>query len=384
MAAVELPSGRILFREGAASRHIFRVVSGEIEVSRGTGDRTVVLGRVGPGHFVGEMGALVSARRNGTARAVSDTNLRRYRRREFLLEVVRDPELSARVLNGLSLRTRAQVEFLRGSPAHRRPSLFRRVVEWLRSLLKRPPRQGPLRAAIGRSGFGRQEFAQGAALFEEGAASDGVFWIESGRVLVRTKDASGAERRAGHAGAGEFVGEMGVLESLPRSAAAVAATRVVAVKMSPEEFTALLRRSPSAVLTVIDALCERARRTRARAAAWDGHSSNLLEALRSVDSMAQLAQYRLADEAWRARAYVTAQWDRGKIMSATYRRYLRGTATAEELEHANTVLRDYLKIAGLGTLLVLPGAPITIPLAVKLGKALGVNILPSEVEAEMT
>jgi CRP-like cAMP-binding protein len=328
------------------------------------------------------MGALVSARRNGTAHAVSDAILRRYRRREFLLEVVRDPELSAQVLNGLSLRTRAQVEFLRGSPAGRkRSSLLRRIVEFLRSLLKRSPRQGPLRAAIGRAGLGRQEFEPGTVLFEEGAPSDGVFWIESGRVHVRTKDATGAERRAGHAGAGEFVGEMGVLESLPRSATAVAATRVVACRMSPENFTALLRRSPSAVLIVIDALCERARRTHARAAAWDG-SGNLLDALRSVDSMAQLARYRLADEAWRARAYVTAQWDRGKIMSATYQRYLRGTATAEEMEHANTVLRDYLKIAGLGTLLVLPGAPITIPLAVKLGKALGVNILPTEVEAE--
>ena len=383
MAVIELASGRTLFREGDASRHIYRVVSGEIEVSRGTGDRTAVLGCVGPGHFVGEMGALVSAPRNGTARAVSDTILRRYRRREFLLELVRDPELSAQVLNGLSLRTRAQVEFLRGSPAQKRLSLFRRTLEWLRSLLKRAPRQGPLRAAIGRAGFGRQEFEPGVALFEEGAPSDGVFWIESGRVHVRTKDASGAERRAGHARAGEFVGEMGVLESLPRSATAIAATDVVACKMSPEDFTALLRRSPSAVLIVIDALCERARRTRARATEWDG-SVNLLDALRSVDSMAQLAQHRVVDEAHRARAYVTAQWDRGKVMSATYQRYLRGTATAEEMEHANSVLRDYLKIAGLGTLLVLPGAPITIPLAVKLGKALGVNILPSEVEAEMT
>ena len=383
MAVIELASGRTLFREGDASRHIYRVVSGEIEVSRGTGDRTAVLGRVGPGHFVGEMGALVSAPRNGTARAVSDTILRRYRRREFLVELVRDPELSAQVLNGLSLRTRAQVEFLRGSPAQKRLSLFRRTLEFLRSLLKRAPRQSALRAAIGRAGFGRQEFEPGVALFKEGAPSDGVFWIESGRVHVRTKDASGAERRAGHAGAGEFVGEMGVLESLPRSATSIAATDVVACKMSPEDFTALLRRSPSAVLIVIDALCERARRTRARAATWDG-SVNLLDALRSVDSMAQLAQYRIADEAWRARAYVTAQWDRGKIMSATYQRYLRGTATTEEMEHANSVLRDYLKIAGLGTLLVLPGAPITIPLAVKLGKALGVDILPSEVEAEMT
>jgi len=48
-------------------------------------------------------------------------------------------------------------------------------------------------------------------------------------------------------------------------------------------------------------------------------------------------------------------------MAATYHDYLRGTATREEMERANAVLRDYLKIAGVGTLLILPGAPLTIP-----------------------
>jgi len=385
MADIELAPGQILFREGAASRHLYRVVSGEIEVSRRMADRIAVLGRVGPGSFVGEMGTLVWAPRNGTARAVSDTVLRRYRRGEFLAEVVRAPDLATQVLNGLSLRTRAQVEFLRGAPApHQPPSLFQRAIEALRSLLKRLPRQGALRAAIGRSGFERCEFEPGCTLFEEGAPSDAVFWIESGRVLVRTRDASGAERRAGFARAGEFLGEMGVLESLPRSATAVASTRAVAVKMCPEEFNALLRRSSAAVLTVIDALCERARRTHALSAAWDGRAGNLLAALRSVDSMAQLAEHRLVDEAQRVSAYFRAQWGRGKVMTATYHDYLRGTATREEMERANAVLRDYLKMAGVGTLLILPGAPLTIPLVAKLGKALGVDIFPSDVEATLT
>jgi len=385
MAEIELASGQILFREGAASRHIYRVVSGEIEVSRRMADRIAVLGRVGSGSFVGEMGTLVWAPRNGTARAVSNTVLRRYRRSEFLAEVVRDPDLAAQVLNGLSLRTRAQVEFLRNAPAPlKRASAFQRAIEALRSLLRRLPRRGALRAAIGRSGFARCEFEPGSTLFEEGATSDGVLWIESGRVLVRTRDASGAERRAGHAGAGEFLGEMGVLESLPRSATAVAATRVTASGMSPEEFAALLQRSSAAVLTVIDALCERARRTRALGAAWDGRAGNLLDALRSVDSIAQLAEQRFVDEAQRVRAYFAAQWGRGKVMTATYQNYLRGTATRDEMERANAVLRDYLKMAGVGTLLILPGAPLTIPLVAKLGKALGVDIFPSDVEATMT
>jgi CRP-like cAMP-binding protein len=384
MFNVELTSGQILFSEGSPSRHIYRVVSGEIEVSRRIADGTAVLGRVGSGGFVGEMGALVWAPRNGTARAVSDAVLRRYRRSEFLAEIVRDPELSAQVLNALSLRTRAQVEFLRGVP-YKRASGLQRAIEALRSLLKRMPRQGALRTAIKRSGFARLDFEPGCALFEQGATSDCVFWIESGRVLIRTRDASGAERRAGHARAGEFLGEMGVLESMPRAASAIAATDVVAYKMSPEEFTALLRRSPAAVLTVIDALCERARRTHRRSvAALDGGAGNLLDALRSVDSMAQLAEQRLVDEAQRVRSYFALQWDRGKVMTATYQNYLRGSATREEMEEANAVLRDYLKIAGIGTLLILPGAPITIPLVAKVGKAVGVDIFPTAVEADVS
>lgn len=378
---ISLASGEVLFREGAASRHIYRVLSGEIEVSRRTAEGVAVLGRVGSGSFVGEMGTLVSARRNGTARAASDAVLRRYRRSEFLAEVVRSPDLAAQVLNGLSLRTRAQIEFLRGAPAlYKPPSALERSIEALRGFLKRVPRRGALRAAMDRSGFARCEFGPGTTLFEEGAPSDGVFWIDSGKVLIRARDLRGAEHRAEFARAGEFLGEMGVLESLPRLASATAATRVVALRMCPEEFTALLRRSPAAVLKVIDALCERARRTRELGGAWDGRAGNLLAALRSVDSMAQLAEQRLVDEAQHVRSYLAAQWGRGKVMTATYHNYLRGTATREEMERANAVLRDYLKMAGVGTLLVLPGAPLTIPLVAKLGKALGVDIFPSDVE----
>jgi len=155
--------------------------------------------------------------------------------------------------------------------------------------------------------------------------------------------------------------------------------------MCPEEFNALLRGSPAVVLTVIDALCERARYMHALSvAAWDGRAGNLLAALRTVDSMAQLAEQRLVDEALRARSYLATQWGRGKIMTATYHNYMRGTATREEMERANAVLRDYLKLAGVGTLLILPGAPLTIPLVAKLGKALGVDVFPSDVEGTVT
>lgn len=66
-----------------------------------------------------------------------------------------------------------------------------------------------------------------------------------------------------------------------------------------------------------------------------------------------------------------------KAMLATYKRYTKKQATNEELREANKQFRDLLKGLGLGMFAVLPFAPITIPLVVKLGKIAGVEVLPS-------
>ena len=42
--------------------------------------------------------------------------------------------------------------------------------------------------------------------------------------------------------------------------------------------------------------------------------------------------------------------------------------------------RDYVKLARMGTLFMLPGGTITVPLAAKIGRALGVEVFPAPVE----
>lgn len=66
-----------------------------------------------------------------------------------------------------------------------------------------------------------------------------------------------------------------------------------------------------------------------------------------------------------------------KEMLEIYGKSLTGAATDDELAQANLQLQDLLKGMGLGILLVLPFAPITLPLAVQLGKKFGIDILPS-------
>ncbi|MEQ3514594.1 hypothetical protein ABMY35_14810 [Pseudoalteromonas sp. BZB3] len=66
-----------------------------------------------------------------------------------------------------------------------------------------------------------------------------------------------------------------------------------------------------------------------------------------------------------------------KEMLDIYKRYSFGEAHKSELKVANEQLMDILKGLGLGVFAVLPFAPITIPLIVKLGQWVGVDVLPS-------
>jgi hypothetical protein len=66
-----------------------------------------------------------------------------------------------------------------------------------------------------------------------------------------------------------------------------------------------------------------------------------------------------------------------KQMLRIYQNYVTGQVSKAELQQANAQLADVLRATGLGVFAILPFAPITIPLIVKLGRKLGIEVLPS-------
>jgi hypothetical protein len=64
-------------------------------------------------------------------------------------------------------------------------------------------------------------------------------------------------------------------------------------------------------------------------------------------------------------------------MLTIYKKYSQRQATKDELAIANKQFVDLVKGLGLGVLAVLPFSPITLPLCIKLGRWVGVDILPS-------
>lgn len=64
-------------------------------------------------------------------------------------------------------------------------------------------------------------------------------------------------------------------------------------------------------------------------------------------------------------------------MVRIYNKFLVGQATREELRYANQQFVDVLKALGIGIVVVLPFAPLTLPVLAKIAEKLGFSLLPS-------
>ena len=87
----------------------------------------------------------------------------------------------------------------------------------------------------------RTIFAEGEILVREGDAAGGFFRLLSGAVDV-VRELDGHPILLGKVGAGQFLGEMSVVENRPRSATARAASEVEVEILTPAEFST---RSPT-------------------------------------------------------------------------------------------------------------------------------------------
>jgi CRP-like cAMP-binding protein len=111
---------------------------------------------------------------------------------------------------------------------------------------------------IERTVMTRTHFAEGQILFKEGDSSDGVFRLLSGTVDV-VRELDGDPILLGTVSAGQFIGEMGVVENRPRSATVRAASEVEAEFFNPTEFLDQIVGSPRVARELIQRLSQRLR-----------------------------------------------------------------------------------------------------------------------------
>lgn len=89
------------------------------------------------------------------------------------------------------------------------------------------------------------------------------------------------------------------------------------------------------------------------------------------------ALYRLKQKLLTFKAALSQEKQETIEMLSIYRKFTKRSATKAEMKIAHTQFFDLLKGSGLGVFALLPLAPITIPLILKLGKLIGVDLMPT-------
>jgi CRP-like cAMP-binding protein len=101
-------------------------------------------------------------------------------------------------------------------------------------------------------------FAAGEVIFRQGDLGMEMFIIQEGEVDI-VKHIGGESHHLSHLEKGDFFGEMSVLESMPRTADAVAATDVRVLAINGARFDEMLRKNPEVAVRIIRKYSKRLR-----------------------------------------------------------------------------------------------------------------------------
>jgi len=133
----------------------------------------------------------------------------------------------------------------------------------------------------------RIQLAAGKILFRAGATGDGCYRVEDGLLKVTMVSRSGAERILEFLSRGAIVGELSILDGLPRSATVVAVRDATLSSVSRAEFEAFAEEHPEVYKSLVKLLAQRLRETNTVVAA----SSFLSLKGRVARAMLALAQH---------------------------------------------------------------------------------------------
>jgi len=209
--------GEIIFRKNDYTNSFLSIIEGHVEVEVFDDDGNVRWIRLEKGQFFGEMGLISGRRRTATVRAGDDCSL------------VETPRKLMRKLI-------ASVESIR----HKIDEVFvRRAITTY--LAPRLPAEaiGELMAG----GVTVRRYAANEIVFREGDAPDHLYLIRSGSVTV-SKEVGGRDVVLSYVSAGNYVGEMALINDTPRTATVQATIQTEMLLLDAATFKAVLARNP--------------------------------------------------------------------------------------------------------------------------------------------
>ncbi|MCR9070874.1 MAG: cyclic nucleotide-binding domain-containing protein [Alphaproteobacteria bacterium] len=105
----------------------------------------------------------------------------------------------------------------------------------------------------------RRVYRAGQTLFQEGDQAWAAFLIEKGSVEILRNAGGDQETNLATVGAGELIGEMGLIDNAPRSATARAKALTVVQVISEQNFSRLLANAEPGLVALLKVLLRRLR-----------------------------------------------------------------------------------------------------------------------------
>lgn len=106
-------------------------------------------------------------------------------------------------------------------------------------------------------GFAEKTFKKGEIIIKEGDVGKSFFKLLEGKAGVYADYAKKNPFRLGFLNAGEFFGEMSILEAYPRSATIVAETAVTAIEIPGDDMTSYFKENPDQIIELMKHLGSR-------------------------------------------------------------------------------------------------------------------------------
>jgi CRP/FNR family cyclic AMP-dependent transcriptional regulator len=270
--SLRLGAGEALFEQGDPGLAMFLVQSGSVSVRVG-GDEVA---RLGAGQVIGEMAVIDGLPRSATCVAAEPSEIVEIDAGSFERLVRSHGRAALAVVRTLSERLRSRNVAVSsgprsrlasprqaGGPAGGRPRAAER--EDIAGLVERYaflgeveifaglPREDLVKVAELATTVG---FCSGEVLFAEGSEGDAMSIIRHGRVGVRVSG-----REVARIGPGDPIGEMALVDGLPRSATCVAVEDALLLRIGATDFGLLLGLEPDIAIGLMRSLSRRLRET---------------------------------------------------------------------------------------------------------------------------
>lgn len=242
-----LAKGEVLVAQGDAADVVYLVARGRFDVTVAAGDEDHHVATLGPGAVVGEIALLAGDRRSTTVRACAPSLVVEVAPERLQALLAAEPAYAAELAAQAAERLRRtlfarELTALFGTLPTEVLAALDDLIEWV-------------------------SLAAGDELFSEGDIGDAAYLVVTGRLrVVRAGPGHEPVERA-ELGRGEMVGEMALLEDLPRNASVHAIRDTQLARFTRDAYTTLLERHPGAGLVIARTVVRRSHAAPDRGAA---------------------------------------------------------------------------------------------------------------------